>query len=212
MQQTPHPDLLGSLQQEMDDDLHPLLRWIVDHIKALGVAAAAVIAIVAAWTARDHYQSIQLARTQEALVQLAQQPPSAQTIADLKAMAAEHPKIAVAALLEAAVQAEALQDSAEEAGLWQQVAAHADTLTPVATLAQVQALTRAQRFAEALTLAQQTTWPEGLKPLALSAQAFAAENAQKPAQALAAYQELKTLVSGSPYIDAKVAQLQKTRP
>jgi hypothetical protein len=89
------------------------------------------------------------------------------------------------------------------------VATRADSLTAVATLAQVQALMRAQRFAEALALTQQTSWPEGLKPLALSAQAFAAESAGKPAQALAAYQELKTLVSGSPYIDAKITLLQK---
>ncbi|MEJ5242051.1 MAG: hypothetical protein WHT64_00645 [Desulfomicrobiaceae bacterium] len=209
MQHTPHPDLLHNLQQEMDDDLHPVLRWIVDHIKALGIAAATLVALVAGWSALEHYQDVQLARTQEALARLAQQPPSTQTVAGLKALAAEHPKIAVAALLEAAVHAGALQDSAEEAGLWQHVATRADSLTAVATLAQVQALMRAQRFAEALALTQQTSWPEGLKPLALSAQAFAAESAGKPAQALAAYQELKTLVSGSPYIDAKITLLQK---
>lgn len=213
MRQTPQhtPDILDSLQKEMDDDLHPLLRWIVDHIKGLGIAAATIIAIVAGWTAFEHYQDIQRIRLQEALAQLSQQPPSAQTIANIKAMAAQHPKIAIAALLEGAAHAAALKKTDDEVALWQQLTDYESSLQPVATLAGVQALLQAHRFSEALTQTQQTSWPNSLKPLAINAQAFAAENAGQTAQALSSYQELKTLVPNSPYIEAKIAQLKKSQ-
>ncbi len=203
------PELLKSLEQEMDDDLHPVLRWIVDHLNALGLGVAAILLAVTGFTAFQHYREIQLSRAQEALARLTQAPPTPQTVRDLKAMAQDEAGIRTAALLAAIAHAEALDDTDQAAVLWSQVATTSENFRPVATLGQVHALLRAGQFTEALALTEQTDWPPAFRPLVLSAKAFAFEGAGQPTQAIAAYRELTTLIPQSPYLDAKIAQLER---
>ena len=55
-------DILKTIEQEMDTDVHPLLKMILDNIKAIGVAVFLIVAAVAVYSGMDVYREKERAK------------------------------------------------------------------------------------------------------------------------------------------------------
>jgi predicted negative regulator of RcsB-dependent stress response len=207
METQPSPDLLQALQHEADTTVHPLLQWILDHLKAIGAAMGLAVVAAAGWTAYDHYREITIQRQRDAIAQLAQAPATPETVEKLLFLAQHNPEVRLAALLEAVRKAE----STHTTDIWAEIARHDTPIRPAARLAQAQVLLEAGRHTEAWTLLTEEAWPEGFRALALQAKAFAAEQLGKTAEAVAAYSELHKLVPSSAYLEAKITALNASQ-
>ena len=49
-------DILKTIEQEMDTDVHPFLKMILDNIKAIGAAVFLIVAAVAVYSGMDVYR------------------------------------------------------------------------------------------------------------------------------------------------------------
>jgi type II secretory pathway pseudopilin PulG len=52
-------DIIKTIEQEMDSDVHPLLKKILDNIRPIGIAVGGIVAAVAVYSGFNAYQSSQ---------------------------------------------------------------------------------------------------------------------------------------------------------
>lgn len=203
------------LPEEFVESLHPVLQWIVNNAKMLGVLVAVVLALLAVYGVYENFQAKAAANQANELGLIVMQKPGKEKVAALEAFAKES-----AAGLQTTVLfelAQALQDAKEykrAAEVWAQIASKGDkSVTVVAGFGQAQTLAMAGEPAKGLAVLEQLKNTAG-KPYAnivTQRIALLAEAAGDTGKAIAAYKDLlekeKTQVQARGYYEHKIAAL-----
>ena len=204
-------DLLKTIEQEMDSDLHPLLKKILDNIKTIGLGVGGVVVAVAVYSGVTAWQGSQHDKAVSELGAIMVMDDGADRTGKLKAFAASGPAdLRPAALLElAAVNMQAGDfDGAVQA--WKSLS-QKDNMRAVAGLGEARALMLGGNFAAAvdvLSALKQNAGEEFVAPIS-SALAFAAEKAGRTDLAIAEYEAMKSLAGGSAaFLDYKISKLK----
>ncbi len=204
-------DLLKTIEQEMDSDLHPLLKKILDNIKAIGLGVGAIVVAVAVYSGVTTWQGSQHDKAVSELGAIMVMDDGAERTGKLKTFAKSGPaELRPAALLElAAVNMQAGEfDEAVQA--WKALA-QKDGMRAVAGLGEARALILKGDFAAAvdvLSALKQGAGEEFVAPIS-SALAFAAEKAGQTDLAIAEYETMKSLTGGnSAFLDYKISKLK----
>ena len=210
-----HHGLIEEIEQEADEDLHPLLKKILDNIKPIGLGIAGVVLAVGVYSG---YQSMQGSKLEDARTHLgtllAEQDATAR-IEALQTFLKQAPKslqtgIALE-LAKSGMEADRL-DVALNA--WKRLSGESDpTLRTVAGLGQARVLSMQGKDKEALELLNglKSKAPEGYGVILSTQIAECAERSGNAAASLAAYQDMKNEAKGqdTAFIDYKIAMLNK---
>lgn len=204
-------DLLKTIEQEMDSDLHPLLKKILDNIKLIGLGVGGIVVAVAVYSGVNVWQDTQHAKAMNELGAILVMDDGAERTGKLKAFAASGPAdLRPAAQLElAAVTMESgAYDDAVAA--WQSLG-QKDGMRAVAGLGEARALMHKGDHAaavEVLKALKQDAGEEFAAPIS-SALAFAAEKAGQTELAIAEYETMKSLAGGNAaFLDYKINKLK----
>lgn len=206
------PDLLRTIEQEMDSDLHPFLKKILDNIKPISWAIVGIIAVAATYTAVTSYQDRQTTKAVSQLGNILMLTDQNAKSEQLEAFALSAPgNLRIAAQLELAKVYGDAKNYAQAAKAWQAVAKSGGAeMRTIATFGEAQNYIFQGEYAKAVDLLT------GLKQDAIdeyqvvisTTLAFAAEKSGQTELALAEYQSLKTTDSANiSYLDYKIAQL-----
>lgn len=199
------------LGQEVPEELHPLLKSLVDNLKAIIISIAAVLLAVGGYSLYGHVQASNLAQAREELGRIQAGTAGPDQIQALQDLLADSPGGLETAtrLALAKAQTEAGQH-ADAAATWAQVAAEPGLVT-LAGLARAASLSRADDHQGALEALQgvRPTAPEGYTAQIVRMTAAEAEAAGDIQAALSAFRELKELGGdrNQAYLDHKIARL-----
>ncbi len=206
-------DILKTIEQEMDSDIHPFLKKILDNIKPIGWAVGGIIAAVALYSGVTSYQEAQRAKAVSQLGSIIIQADPATRVQRLEEFAKTAPAdLRVAAQLELAKNHMDAKDHDKAASAWQAVGASgvAD-MRVIAGLGEAKSQMMKGDHAKAvdlLTALKQNASDEYL-PMISSSLAFAAEKAGRADVALAEYEALKAKGdSNTAYLDYKINTLK----
>ena len=84
-------DILKTIEQEMDTDVHPLLKMILDNIKAIGIAVFLIVAAVAVYSGMDVYREKERAKAVSELGLLLETADPAERVQKLESFVASAP-------------------------------------------------------------------------------------------------------------------------
>lgn len=209
-----HRNMLDEIEQEADQDLHPLLQKILDNLKAIGMGIGAIILLVGAYSGYTTYTSIQAKKQTNALGTILLEKDPAKRIASLNRFLQEHPSaLSVGPLLEVAGTAMSSKDYATAASAWARIAdATQGEIQILANMGQARVLSFDGKYKEALAVLEAIDTDsarEFATPLARQI-AHVAEQSGEWEKALAAYQELKTAgaVNNTAFLDMKIADIK----
>ncbi len=184
-------------QPQFGENLHPLLRTLVQNIKPILFGLAGILAVVAIYAVYDAVQNRRVATAQDALGEIVITTNGEAKIKALQDFIAQAPaKVRPAGLFELAATQLQLGQFEQAAATWTSLEPLADAaMQPVVRLGKAQALNQAGKYEEGLALleALKTQAPEAYKTEVYMYLGEAAELAGKTEQALAAYRELAAL-------------------
>jgi len=206
-------NILHTIEQEMDTDLHPLLKKILDNIKPIGVTVVTIIVLVAAYSGVSTYQSSQKNQASSELGTILILNDQATRMERLTTFAhSGHKDLRLVAYLELAKSYMDTGEYAQAANAWKEVALHhSPEVQTIAGLGEAKALIAQGEFAQAvevLTKLKGKTGP-GLTAIISSTLVFAAEKAGQKDVALAEYEALKAQGEGnSDFLNYKINQLK----
>lgn len=210
-ERTPHPDLIKSIEQEMDSDVHPLLKKILDNIKPIGIAVGGIVAAVAVYSGVTSYQTSHREKAVSQLGSIMVLDDRAARTEKLQSFLKTGPAdLRPAAQLELA---RIFLDSGEydkAAEAWKAVAGSANMKT-VAGLGEAKALVLKGDYAGAVTILSALKKEAGEEFAgAISANlAFAAEKAGQTDLAVAEYEALKAKNGGNDsFLEYKIGKLK----
>jgi predicted negative regulator of RcsB-dependent stress response len=115
------PGLMDRIEAEATDTMHPILKWILDNVKLLGLAAAVILVTVAGYSAFAHYQESARIEDQNRLGQILAKGQGDGLIKELQAYIATDPRSANKAMLELARAQMASGDYAGAAATWERL-------------------------------------------------------------------------------------------
>lgn len=205
-------DILRTIEQEMDSDIHPLLKKILDNIKSIGLVIGGIILVVAVYSGYSAYTDSRQAEATEKFGEIMLQPDPKERISHLEAFAANAPSdmlIAVHLELAKTLMETGAFDRAAQS--WETVAATDERARVFAGLGKAKSLMMRQEYSQAMDVLHsiKALAGEGLSPLISSTLAFAAEKAGQKDVAVAEYEAMKAAdPSISPYAEYKIAQLK----
>ena len=85
-------DILATIEQEMDSDIHPLLKKILDNIKPIGITIGGIVVAVAVYSGVTTYQESQREKAVSELGVIMTMADQTARIQKLEAFAASGPK------------------------------------------------------------------------------------------------------------------------
>jgi len=204
-------DLLKTIQEEVDSDIHPVLKMILDNIKPIGLAVGGIVAAVAVYTGVTSYQQSQHDKAVSELGGIMVMADQSARTEKLSSFAQSGPQdLRTAALLELAKVYTEAADYDKAAATWQAVADKAGMGT-VAGMGEAKALMLKGDYAKAVTVLNAVKKNAGDEfALTIGGElAFAAEKAGQTDLAIAEYEALKAKDNGSDaYLDYKIAKLK----
>lgn len=204
-------DILKTIEQEMDTDIHPLLKKILDNIKPIGIAVGGIVTAVAIYSGVTSYQEAQHAKAVSELGSIMILADKSARTEKLEAFAQSGPKE-----LRPAVQLELAQIFMNEgnfdkaAGAWQVVGKN-EGMRVIAGLGEAKAFILKGEFAKAVEILSGLKKDAGeeFAPAISANLAFAAEKAGQTDVALAEYEALKSKESGNEaFLDYKISTLK----
>lgn len=209
-------DILKTIEQEMDSDIHPFLKKILDNIRPIGWAVGGIIAAAAIYSGVTSYQEAQRAKAVSQLGSIIVQADAGSRVQRLEEFAKTAPAdLRVAAQLELAKTQMDAKEYDKAASAWRAVAD-----SGVADMRIIAGLGEAKNYmmkgdhakaVDLLTALKQNASDEYL-PMISSALAFAAEKAGRIDAAIAEYESLKAKGdTNTAYLDYKIAAL-KAKP
>ncbi|NCC24183.1 MAG: hypothetical protein EOM25_03140 [Deltaproteobacteria bacterium] len=208
-------DILAEIEQEADQDMHPVLKWILDHIRFIAVGIAGVVLAVAAFQGIQWHFDSRNADLENRLTAIIDQTNATERISGLETFLAEAPKSlrdrASLALVQALMESERY---VEAEAVWTRLTASNDRELGIVAA-----------FGLAKTFALQAKYEAALAELVkIKAQnleeykfflnqeiAAVAESAADLKEALAAYEDLKALGETNvdmAYVDYKIRHIQ----
>ncbi len=204
-------DILSTIQQEVDSDMHPLLKKILDNIKPIGITIGGIVAAVAVYSGVTSYQDFQHEKAVSELggiMVLADQSARAEK---LQAFAQSGPKeLRSAAQLELARIFMDQKEFEKAAGAWRSVSQSAD-IRIIAGLGEAKALILGGEPAKAVEILSslKKDASQEFAPAISANLAFAAEKAGQTDLAIAEYEALKSKESGNEaFLDYKIGTLK----
>jgi predicted negative regulator of RcsB-dependent stress response len=204
-------DILSTLEQEMDSDIHPVLKKILDNLKPIALAVGGIVAAVAVYTGVNSYQESQYEKGVSELGTIMITDDLAQRAEKLEAFVQSGPKgLRTAAQLELARIHMEKNEFEKAAGAWRSVSQNADTRV-IAGLGEAKALILGGEPAKAVEIldALRKDASEEFAAAISSNLAFAAEQAGQIDLAIAEYEALKTKESGNEaFLDYKISSLK----
>lgn len=207
----PTNDILRTIEQEMDSDIHPVLKKILDNIKPIGLAVGGVVAAVAVYAGVSSYQETQHAKAVSELGAIMTTDDSAARLERLQAFAASGPKsLRTAAQLELARIGMDKGEYLDAAQAWRAAGQNPD-IRVIAGLGEAKALILGGEPAKAVDIL--SSLKKGASEefaAAISANlAFAAEQAGQIDLAVSEYEALKSRESGNEaFLDYKIGTLK----
>lgn len=215
-----NPSVAAQLEQiknTVPDTSQPLLEFLTEHLKAIGVTCAVVILAVAAYEGVGYYRAKAAAKASEQLgVILLEKTEPAARVAALEGFLKDAPgklKPTVELELASAAMVAKQYDKAEKAWADLEGSASDDDLKAIAGIGHAKSLLfeGKAKDAQALLTQLKTKSPAAYKPVVTRQLAVAAEAAGDGKTAAAAYAELAangTDNPGKPYFEFKANQLQ----
>lgn len=216
MEKKPIPtNILHTIEQEMDSDLHPFLKKILDNIKPIGLAVTGIIAVVAIYSGISTYQSSQKTQAASELGAILITDDGADRLQRLEAFAhSGHKDLRLAARLELAKTLMNEGEYSKAADIWRGIAPNVSSeIKIIAGLGEAKALMAQGEFAQAVEVLTRikVKTGTGFAPTISSILVFAAEKADQKDLALAEYETLKAQGEGnSDFLDYKI-NLLKTK-
>lgn len=207
-------DILKTIEQEMDADVHPILKKILDNIKLIGLAVFGIIAAVAIYSGVDTYREKERAKAVSELGALSEVADPAERIQKLESFISSAPAdIRRGAQLELASLYMEQKEFEKAAAVWKSVDfKNKAQFDVVAGLAEAKALMLQGDYAKAVDILVKIQKDAGsaMQPIVSGALAFAAEKSGQTDLAIAQYKALKAANpgEGSTFLDYKIAQLK----
>ena len=204
-------DILKTIELEMDTDIHPLLKKILDNIKPIGIAVGGIVTAVAIYSGVSSYQEAQHAKAVSELGSIMILADKSARTEKLEAFAQSGPQE-----LRPAVQLELAQIFMNEgnfdkaASAWQAVGKN-EGMRVIAGLGEAKALILKGEYAKAVEILSGLKKDAGeeFTPAISANLAFAAEKAGQTDLALAEYEALKSKESGNEaFLDYKIGTLK----
>ena len=204
-------DILATIEQEMDSDIHPLLKKILDNIKPIGITIGGIVVAVAVYSGITSYQESQREKAMSELGIIMTMADQGARIEKLEAFAASGPEeLRSAAQLELARIYMDQNDYEKAAGAWQAIGKTTD-IRVIAGLGEAKALILKGDHAKAVEILSALKKDAGQEFLpAISANlAFAAEKSGQIELAISEYEALKSKESGNEaFLDYKIGALK----
>lgn len=204
-------DILATIEQEMDSDLHPLLKKILDNIKPIGITIGGIVVAVAVYSGITSYQESQREKAMSELGVIMTMADQGARIEKLEAFATSGPEeLRSAAQLELARIYMDQNDYEKAAGAWQAIGKATD-IRIIAGLGEAKALILKGDHAKAVEILSALKKDAGQEFLpAISANlAFAAEKAGQIELAISEYEALKSKEGGNEaFLDYKIGTLK----
>ena len=207
----PTNDILSTLEQQMDSDVHPVLKKIIDNLKPIALAVGGIVAAVAVYSGVNSYQQSQHEKGVSELGVIMTTDDLAQRAEKLEAFVQSGPKgLRTAAQLELARIHMDQNKFAEAAQAWRSVGQNADTRI-IASMGEAKALILGGEPAKAVEILSALKKDAGEEFVAAisSNLAFAAEQAGQIDLAISEYEALKSKESGNEdFLDYKIGSLK----
>jgi hypothetical protein len=204
-------DILATIEQEMDSDIHPLLKKILDNIKPIGITIGGIVVAVAVYSGITSYQESQREKAMSELGIIMTMADQGARIEKLEAFAASGPEeLRSAAQLELARIYMDQNDYEKAAGAWQAIGKATD-IRLIAGLGEAKALILKGDHAKAVEILSALKKDAGQEFLpAISANlAFAAEKSGQIELAISEYEALKSKEGGNEaFLDYKIGALK----
>jgi len=204
-------DILKTIEQEMDSDIHPVLKKILDNIKPIGLTVGAIVAAVAVYSGVTSYQKSQHASAVQELGSIMVMTDQAARTGKLETFAKSGADdLRAAAQLELA---RIFMDSGEfdkAADVWRTVGQRPGMRT-IAGLGEAKAHMFKGDHAKAVEIlsALKKDAGEEFAPAISANLAFAAEKAGQKDLAIAEYEALKSKDSGNEdFLSYKIGKLK----
>jgi len=210
-------NLIQEIEEEVDETIHPFLEKILNNIKPIGFAIAAIVLAAGLYSGYNFYQQSRQEKATNELGKILAQKDDKAKVNALKGflkVAPEELKISVQLeLARIYIQNKDYEQAARvfgELATAQEVDEH---LKRVAVLGQSKALELNKQYAQALEVLEKNkeAFPKEYNEQVAQRIAFLAEKTKDWAKALAAYEELKASVQGgeTKFFDYKIQTLKK---
>ncbi len=206
------------LEEEVNEEIHPILQKILDHIKEIGIAIGIIILIAASFTGYKYYKSITMENAKERVSQILTHNQGKEKIKALENYLSKAPsELKQAINLELATLCMKHQEYKKAAKHWEDIALSTEdiNLRTIASLGQAKALQHQGQHSKALQVLEKIEQkaPQSYKQNIHLEIASVAEQTQDWEKALNAYQKLKAEADKAKvrenYLEYKIAQLQK---
>jgi hypothetical protein len=204
-------DILKTIEQEMDSDIHPLLKKILDNIKPIGFAIGGIVTAVAVYAGVTSYQEAQHEKAVSELgsiMVLADQTARAEKLQGFVQSGSK--ELRPAAQLELARIFMDQNDYEKAAEAWRSVGQNAD-IRVIAGLGEAKALILSGEPAKAVEILSvlKKDASQEFAPAISANLAFAAEKAGQIDLAISEYEALKSKESGNEaFLDYKIGMLK----
>ncbi len=204
-------DILKTLEQEMDTDIHPLLKKILDNLKPIGITIGGIVTAVAVYAGVSSYQETRHEKAVSELGGIMVLADQAARTGKLQTFAQSGPKeLRPAAQLELARIFMDQNEFEKAAEAWRSVGQNADVRL-IAGLGEAKARILGGEPAKAVEIlsALKKDAGEEFAPAISANLAFAAEKAGQIDLAISEYEALKSRESGNEaFLDYKIGSLK----
>ncbi|MGE4442435.1 MAG: hypothetical protein AB7D27_13250 [Desulfomicrobium sp.] len=204
-------DILKTLEQEMDTDIHPLLKKILDNLKPIGITIGGIVTAVAVYAGVSSYQETRHEKAVSELGGIMVLADQAARTEKLQTFAQSGPKeLRPAAQLELARIFMDQNEFEKAAEAWRSVGQNADVRV-IAGLGEAKARILGGEPAKAVEIlsALKKDAGEEFAPAISANLAFAAEKAGQTDLAISEYEALKSKESGNEaFLDYKIGSLK----
>lgn len=211
------PGQTGLPEPQLGDDMHPLLRKLMDNIKTISIVAIAFLVVFGGYALYDYVQTKRLTSSGEMLGEILVSTSGEERVQALRDFAASAPAaLQTSALMELAAALKEQEQHDQALAVWNELEGQVDPpLVPVVTLGKAKALEDAGKQQEALELLEgyKATAPESYKATLDRRLAELAEELGDLQKALSAYRELAKDENIGPsvkeYLLFKIGQLEE---
>jgi predicted negative regulator of RcsB-dependent stress response len=210
-------NILHRVEEEVNEEIHPLLQKIHDNVKLIGLVLGSVVLIAAGVTGYKYFKQTRLQNAKSTMSSLLTQNQGQELITALEGFLPEAPEaVKQAVRLELAKQSMEQESYEAAATYWQQAAQGSSdpNLRTVAGLGQAKALRFAGQPEQSLQLLEslQSEAPAEYERTLLYEVAVTAEAAGQWQRALTAYEELHSMAELTSkrgnFIEYKIGMLQ----